>query len=104
LIGTIGFWNILTEHFRAEIGYLLDVDFQGKGIMQEALSKVVEYGFNIMKLHSIEANVNPGNISSTRLLERNNFIKEGYFKENYYYNGRFTDTAVFSLFNPLDSQ
>ncbi len=35
LIGTICYWNILKEHYRAEIGYVLHPDFQGKGIMQE---------------------------------------------------------------------
>ena len=36
LIGTIGFWRIMEEHYRAEIGYLLHPDLQGKGFMQEA--------------------------------------------------------------------
>lgn len=100
LIGTIGYWNILIEHFRGELGYLLNFDYQGKGVMQEALSKVLDYGFKIMELHSIEANVNPGNLASIRLLERNDFIREGFFKENYYYDGRFLDTAIYSLINP----
>ena len=99
LIGTIGYWQIFKEHFRAEIGFILHPDFQGKGIMQEAINKIIEYGFDVMKLHSIEANVNPENVSSIKLLERNNFIKEGYFKENYYYNGKFLDSAIYSLLN-----
>ncbi len=100
LIGTIGYWRIVKEHFRGEIGYLLHVDFQKMGIMQEALLKVLDYGFEIMKLHTVEANVNPNNLSSINLLDRNHFIREAYFKENYYYNGRFLDTAIYSLINP----
>jgi ribosomal-protein-alanine N-acetyltransferase len=72
-------------------------DFQGKGIMQEAMSAVIKYGFEKMNLHSIEANVNPANESSIKLLERNDFIKEAYFKENYFYDGKFLDTAIYSL-------
>jgi ribosomal-protein-alanine N-acetyltransferase len=104
LIGTIGFWRIIKEHFRAEIGYLLHPDYQGKGIMQEALEEVLDFGFRTLKLHSIEANVNPNNLASIKLLERNRFIKEAYFKENYYYDGKFLDTAIYSLINIEDNR
>ena len=97
LIGTICFWNIIAEHYRAEIGYVLHPDYWGKGIMQEAITEVINYGFKKMNLHSIEADVNPDNSSSIKLLEKNNFIKEAHFNENYYYEGRFYDSAVYSL-------
>ncbi len=99
LIGTIGFWRIMEEHYRAEIGYLLHPDFQGKGIMQEALTKALDYGFRTLKLHSIEANINPNNVASIKLLERNRFVREAYFKENFFYAGKFLDTAIYSLIN-----
>jgi ribosomal-protein-alanine N-acetyltransferase len=57
LIGTIGFWRIIKEHHRAEIGYLLSDAFQRQGLMQEAITAVINYGFNVLQLHSIEANV-----------------------------------------------
>ncbi len=97
LIGTICYWRILKEHYRAEIGYVLHPEFQRRGIMQEALSQVLNYGFKTMNLHSIEANVNPYNRSSINLLQRNNFKQEGYFKENYYFNGQFLDSVIYSL-------
>ncbi len=97
LMGTIGFWRIQKENYRAEIGYLLHPSLQGKGFMQEAISTVLQYGFKSMKLHSVEANVKPGNKSSEKLLLRNGFVQEGYFKENYYFNGVFWDSAVYSL-------
>jgi ribosomal-protein-alanine N-acetyltransferase len=97
LIGTICFWNIKPENYRAEVGYVLHPDFQGKGIMQETLTTVLDYGFNAMKLHSVEANVNPANEATIRLLERNNFVREAYFKENYFYDGKFLDSAIYSL-------
>ena len=103
LIGTIGFWQIDIENYRAEIGYLLHADQQGKGLMQEAIAMVLKYGFQFMKLHSVEANVNPANIASIKLLEKNKFNKEAFFKENYYYNGKFLDTAVYSLLSDTSS-
>ncbi len=97
LIGTIGFWRMEKEHFRAEIGYMLLPDFQQQGLMQEAMEAVIDYGFQKMRLHSIEANVNPDNRASIRLLERNGFVREAYFKENHYYNGQFLDSVIYSL-------
>ena len=100
LIGTIGYWRIMKEDYRAEIGYMIDSSFHGKGLMQEAISAVINYGFSIMKLHSVEANVNPDNLPSIKLLERNRFIREAYFKENYYFEGRFLDSAIYSFLTP----
>jgi len=100
LIGTIGFWNMTPEHYRAEIGYALYPDKQGKGIMQEAMEAVLNYGFRVMHLHSVEANVNPGNAGSIKLLERNGFVREGYYRENYFFDGRFLDSAIYSLLAP----
>lgn len=96
LIGAIGFVAIRKEHFRAEIGYILHPDFQGKGMMKEALAALMDYGFNIMKLHSIEAIIDPDNTASAALLEKSGFVKEGHFKENEFLMGRFWDTAVYS--------
>jgi len=97
LIGTIGFWRIIKEHYRAEIGYMLNDSFQRQGIMQEAITAALRYGFDVIKLHSVEANINPANTASARLLEKNNFVLEAHFKENYYYNGRFLDSFIYSL-------
>lgn len=97
LIGTLGFWRIIKDHHRAEIGYQLTPEEWGKGIMKEALLKVIEYGFNNMKLHSIEANIHPDNIASAALLTSCGFIREGYFRESYHHNGKFSDAAIYSL-------
>ena len=99
MIGNIGYWRMEKAHYRAEIGYLLHPDHWQKGIMKEALNAVIEYGFKTMKLHSIEANINPDNIASGTLLESCGFIKEAYHKENYYYDGVFYDSVVYSRLN-----
>lgn len=97
LIGTIGYWRIMKDHHRAEIGYQLSPAEWGKGIMKEALLKVIEYGFREMKLHSIEANIHPGNLASAALLKACGFVQEGYFRESYHHNGKFSDAAIYSL-------
>ncbi len=100
VIGTICYWRLEKQHYRAEIGYLLHPSYQGKGIMDEALKAVLQYGFDVMNLHSVEANVNPLNEASIRLLEKNGFVKEAHFKENYFFDGRFLDSAIYSLLAP----
>lgn len=99
MIGSIGFWRLIKEHYRAEIGYMLHPDFWKKGIMKEALAEVIDFGFNEMKLHSIEAQINTGNTASAHILESVGFIKEAHFKENYFFQGIFSDTIVYSKLN-----
>jgi [ribosomal protein S5]-alanine N-acetyltransferase len=100
MIGSIAYWRLIKEHYRAEIGYNLFPQYWGKGIMNEVMKIVLPFAFDQIGLHSIEANVNPFNTASIRLLERNGFVREAYFKENYYFKGRFLDTAIYSLIAP----
>ena len=97
IIGTLGYHRIEKEHYRAEVGYLLHPDHWKTGIMSEALNKIIDYGFNKMNLHSIEAIINPENMASRNLLLKTGFIKEGYFKENFFFEGKFYDSEVYSL-------
>ena len=96
-IGTIGFWRIIKQHYRAEVGYMLAPAYWRKGITKEALLAVIDHGFNNMQLHSIEAHINPGNAASAALLENTGFVREAYFKEDFYFRGSFIDTAIYSL-------
>ncbi|MEO8087228.1 MAG: GNAT family N-acetyltransferase [Bacteroidota bacterium] len=98
-IGDISFWRLIKEHYRAEIGYALLPEYWEKGIMSEAARCAIDYGFSMLNFHSIEANVNPNNVASMKLLEKMNFVREAYFRENYYYDGKFLDSAIYSLVN-----
>jgi ribosomal-protein-alanine N-acetyltransferase len=99
LIGIIGHYKIRQENYRAELGYMLLPAFQGKGIISEAIKEVVKYGFEEMKLHSIEAIIDPANISSEKVLQKNGFVKEAHLRENDFFNGRFLDTVIYSSLN-----
>jgi ribosomal-protein-alanine N-acetyltransferase len=96
MIGSIGYWRIIKQHYRAEIGYMLHHAYWGKGIMHEAIAAVIDYGFGPLKLHSIEAHINPANAASAGILEKNNFVREAYFKEDFFFGGKFLDTAIYS--------
>jgi [ribosomal protein S5]-alanine N-acetyltransferase len=97
LIGSCGHWRLLKEHSRSEIGYELAPEQWGQGIMPEAAAAILRFGFERMGLHSVEAQIEPNNQGSRRVLEKLGFVQEGYFRENYCVDGIFTDTAVFSL-------
>jgi ribosomal-protein-alanine N-acetyltransferase len=100
LVGVIAYRSFLKEHYRGELSYAMHPDLQGRGLMQEALALILDYGFNKIGLHSVEANVDKENAASIRLLERNNFVKEAHFKENYYFDSKFIDSVIYSLIKP----
>ena len=76
LVGTICLFHFSTENDQAEIGYELLPAFQGQGIMQEAISKVIVFGFDVLGLKAIEANTHLENENSTKLLKKYNFTKQ----------------------------
>ncbi|MDO9374347.1 MAG: GNAT family N-acetyltransferase [Bacteroidota bacterium] len=99
LIGTIGFWRMIREHHRAELGYMLDPAEWRKGIMKEAINEVVAKGFSLLQLHSVEARIDPNNTGSALVLQSTGFVKEAHLKEAFYYNGVFKDTVIYSKLN-----
>ena len=73
LIGTICLYGFSDENDNCEIGYELLLDFQGQGIMMEAVEKVIDYAFNTIKVKKIEAFFHRDNLRSIRLLEKFSF-------------------------------
>nr|WP_091474130.1 GNAT family N-acetyltransferase [Flavobacterium swingsii] len=99
MIGIIGHYRIRWEHFRSEIGYMLLPEYQGKGIITEAIQLMLDYGFNEMKMHSLEAIIDPKNTASAKVLEKNDFVKEAHLIQNEFYDGKFLDTVIYSILN-----
>lgn len=97
IIGIIGHYRIQPENHRAEIGYMSLPEYNGKGYITEAIRAVVEYGFEQMNLHSIEAVIDPGNTASEKVLQKNGFVKEAHILENELWEGKFWDTVIYSL-------
>jgi RimJ/RimL family protein N-acetyltransferase len=81
LIGSCGYYGFHTWHMRAAIGYELARSSWRKGIMTEALSAMLELGFQEMGLNRIEAVVMPENRASVKLLEKLGFHNEGLLVE-----------------------
>lgn len=73
MIGSICLWHFSKDGTTAEVGYDLATQVQGKGIMDEALKRIIDYAFNQLELQKIEAFTHKDNSKSLTLLERNHF-------------------------------
>lgn len=97
VIGDFSFWKIDKKHHRAEIGYTLDPNSWGKGYMSEAMLKLFSFGFTDLNIHSFEANINPKNQNSKKILLKLGFQEEAYFRESFFYNGEYLDSEIYCL-------
>ena len=82
---------------RAELGYVLGRAHWGQGYMREALAALIGWGFGQLALRRIEAEVDPRNTRSTRLLTQLGFTQEGLLRQRWYAKGEAYDVAVYSL-------
>ncbi len=83
LIGTCTLHQIHRQNRRAELGYVLGSAWWGRGLMHEALVAFVGQAFGHMKLHRLEADIDPRNQNSAKSLERLGFQREGYLRERW---------------------
>lgn len=96
MIGACGINEHVIEHRRAELGLWLIPAHWRLGIMRECVAAVVDHAFDQMQLHRIEAEVEPENEASWRLLERLGFALEGVRRECELKNGRYLDLRCYA--------
>ncbi|MBK0027395.1 GNAT family N-acetyltransferase [Stenotrophomonas sp. S48] len=82
---------------RAEIGYLLAPAQQGQGYMHEALQRLLDYLFQTLRLHRVEAELDPRNAPSAHVLERLGFAREGLLRQRWRIQGELADSVVYGL-------
>jgi ribosomal-protein-alanine N-acetyltransferase len=98
MMGWCGFHTWYTQHARAEIGYwITDESRRGEGLMTEAMKAILHYGFEVMRLHRMEAFIGPDNFPSLKLVQRFGFQKEGVLREHYQVDGRMEDSVAYGL-------
>ena len=97
LVGTCAYASWSRKHRRAEIGFALRRDCWNKGLMSEFLPKFIAFGFEELDLHRIEADVDPRNYSSIRLLEKAGCKREGVLRERYHTNGEVQNAVIYGL-------
>lgn len=101
ILGQINYANVVRGPWQAcTVGYHLDRDAEGQGLMAEALSATVAYMFEVRRLNRIMANYIPDNTRSANLLERLGFEKEGYARRYLFIDGDWRDHVLTSKINP----
>ena len=97
LIGTVTLTSWQRVNRRAELGYMLSPAHWGKGFASEAVRAVLRFGFEAMDLHRVEAELDPRNEASARLLERVGFQQEGLQRQTWYLYDEWCDSALYGI-------
>jgi ribosomal-protein-alanine N-acetyltransferase len=97
LIGTVTLLHVHTTHRRGEIGFALRRSSWGQRLATDAVATLLAFCFDRLDLHRLEADVDPRNDRSLRLLERLGFVREGYLRERYLAGGETQDSVLLGL-------
>ena len=97
VIGTCTLFKLETQHRRAELGYIIRRDHWGRGLAREALTALLHHAFSERKLHRLEADVDPRNSRSIRLVERLGFKLEGHLRERYLVGDDIQDSLMYGI-------
>jgi RimJ/RimL family protein N-acetyltransferase len=97
VIGTCTLTHLSATHQRAEIGFALRQARWRQGLGTEAVTTALDFAFAGLGLHRIEADVDPRNERSLRLLERLGFRREGHLRERYFMNGERQDAVMMAV-------
>ena len=97
LIGTVALHDLHVPSGRAEIGYMLARPHWGKGLAFEAASLAIDHAFGPLGLRRVEADIDPRNAASQKLLERLGFRREGLLKERWKVGDEISDSALYGL-------
>ncbi len=101
VIGTCRFTQIVRGAFHScMLGYGIDGEHEGRGLMTEAVRAGIDYMFEVQRLHRIQANHLPENLRSARVLERLGFAREGYAPCYLHIAGAWRDHVLNALINP----
>ena len=97
MIGNVNLYSFFDANRRCDIGYALAQAHWGQGLLGEALAAALAHGFETLKLNRVEADIDPRNAASAKVLERLGFVREGYMAERWLVNGEVCDTVFYGL-------
>jgi [ribosomal protein S5]-alanine N-acetyltransferase len=92
IIGVANLSQIFYKAFQnCYLGYYTNAAFAGQGLMKEGMRLVISHAFTVLKLHRVEANIQPGNAASIALIRGLGFVKEGYSRRYLFIDGAWRD-------------
>jgi ribosomal-protein-alanine N-acetyltransferase len=97
MIGTCGFVRFDCPHNCAEIGYVLHPDYRGRGLMPEAVRRVLRFGFSVLNLHRIEARYMVENLPSRQVMEKVGMQFEGVRRSAMLVKGLYRDIGTCAI-------
>jgi ribosomal-protein-alanine N-acetyltransferase len=97
VIGVCTLFHFSPQCARAEVGYILAREHWGKGLMREALESLIARAFGPGELRRLEADADPRNAGSLRILTRLGFVREGTLRKRWDVEGEISDTAFYGL-------
>ncbi|MDF2802715.1 MAG: acetyltransferase, ribosomal protein N-acetylase [Anaerocolumna sp.] len=99
VIGTVMLFNIDKEARHAEVGYVFDKNYWGKGYGTKAVALINDFAFISSKLNKLCARVVDANEGSSRILLRNGYELEGRLREQYYIQDKYYDSLQYAKFS-----
>ncbi len=97
MIGTCGFTRIDCKNHLGEVGYVLNKNYWGRGLATEALQRVIQFAFEVLKLGRVESRFMEGNIPSKRVMEKAGMTFEGFAEAPLLTKGRSVAVGVCSI-------
>ncbi|WP_246957412.1 GNAT family protein [Brachybacterium sp. Marseille-Q7125] len=95
-IGDVALWLTDREHRQAEIGWVLDPTYGGRGLAGEAVQATLALGFEHYRLHRVTAQMDARNQASAALARRVGMRLEAHHVQDWFSKGDWTDTLVFA--------
>jgi [ribosomal protein S5]-alanine N-acetyltransferase len=97
MLGTCTLYALDAQCRRADVGYALLPSAWGRGYANEAVTALLDWGFEHLDLNRVEADIDPRNAASARALERLGFTREGHLRERWIVGGEVSDSAIYGL-------
>ena len=97
MLGTCTLYQLDAQCRRADVGYALLPSAWGRGYANEAVTALLDWGFETLALNRVEADIDPRNTASARALERLGFTREGHLRERWIVGGEVCDSLIYGL-------
>jgi RimJ/RimL family protein N-acetyltransferase len=97
VVGSCTLYALDAQCRRADVGYALAVSEWGQGYANEAVTALLDWGFDRLELNRVEADIDPRNTPSARALERLGFVREGHLRERWIVGGEVCDSFIYGL-------